>query len=260
VAEGSFDRRLDASGPVELAAMAHSFNSMAASIESLFAARRDLVVAASHDLRSPLASLQAMIEATQDGIVEPTHYLEAMAIRVQVLSDLVDDLFELSALDAGALRLEVGRAEVGELVRRCVGGHAAEADRRGLALTERIAAGLPPVRCAPDAMDRVLTNVVANAMRHTPAGGSVTVQARAADDRVQVVVSDTGCGFADPSRATEPFWRDDDARALDDDGRSHAGLGLAIARGLMELQGGALHVANEPTGGARVSLTLVASS
>lgn len=256
LAEGAFGTRITTTGPSEVAALSRSFNTMAESIETLFLARRDLVVAASHDLRSPLASLQAMIEATQDRVVGPDHYLEEMAIRVQVLSDLVDDLFELSALEAGALRLALEQADIGALVHRCVGGHRAEAERRGLRVHEAIDEGLPPVRCAADAMERVLANVLGNALRHTPPGGSVTLAAEASEDAVRVVVSDSGAGFTDPTRAAEPFWRADDARGVDDDGRAHAGLGLAIARGLMELQGGALHVANGPEGGARVSIFL----
>jgi len=259
MAAGSLTVRVPVDGPAELAELATSFNAMAESVERLFATRREVVAWASHDLRSPIASLRAMIEATEDGVVAPGHYLPAMADRVLALGGLVDDLFELASLDAGALTLEFEVVPPDRLVNRCLGGFAAEAERRRIRLEPRLDEGLPGVRCAPEAIERVLDNLVANAFRFTPEGGSVVVAAEAVGDGVAVTVEDSGTGF-DPAtvdRATEPFWQHDGARSHDDAGRSHAGLGLSIAKGLVELQGGSLLVGNRPGGGGRVSFTLL---
>jgi len=258
VAAGSFAVRVSEGGPAELAELARSFNSMAESVEHLFTARREVVAWASHDLRSPIASLQAMIEATEDGVVAPDFYLPAMADRVRALGGLVDDLFELASLDAGALSFELTDVSVDALVTRCLRSFAAEAKARHVRLVQRIPPSLPGVRCAPDAVERVLDNLVANAFRFTSAGGSVMLTADHLDDQVAVIVEDSGIGF-DPtaiSCATDPFWRADGARSLDEFGRSHAGLGLTIAKALIELQGGALQLENGPEGGGRVSFTL----
>lgn len=258
VAAGRFAARVPEGGPAELAELARSFNTMAESVERLFSARRDVVAWASHDLRSPIASLQAMIEATEDGVVPPGHYLSAMAGRVQALRGLVDDLFELASLDAGSLALELTDVSVDTLVTRCLQTFAAEAETRRVHLVPRIPPELPGVRCAPEAVDRVLDNLVGNAFRFTPPGGSVLLTADVLDNQISVMVEDSGVGF-DPvevERATDPFWRADEARSLDERGRSHAGLGLTIAKALIELQGGDLRVANRPEGGGRVSFTL----
>ena len=258
MAAGSFAVRVPVGGPTELAELARSFNAMAESVERLFSARREIVAWASHDLRSPIASLQAMIEATEDGVVAPDHYLGAMADRVRALGGLVDDLFELASLDAGALAFELTEVSVDSLVSRCLRSFAAEAETRSVRLVRNLPATLPGVRCAPDAVERVLDNLVANAFRFTPAGGSVMLSADVHGDRVSLMVEDSGAGF-DPmavERAADPFWRADGARSIDEFGRSHSGLGLTIAKALIELQGGALRVANRPGGGGRVSFTL----
>ena len=258
MASGSFAVRVPVGGPAELAELARSFNAMAESVERLFSARREIVAWASHDLRSPIASLQAMIEATEDGVVAPGHYLGAMADRVRALRGLVDDLFELASLDAGALAVELTEVSVDSLVSRCLRSFAAEAETRRVRLVRRLPAALPGVRCAPDAVERVLDNLVANAFRFTPAGGSVMLSADVLGDQVHLMVEDSGTGFDQMAveRAADPFWRADGARSLDEFGRSHAGLGLTIAKALIELQGGDLRVANRPGGGGRVSFTL----
>jgi len=258
VAAGSFATRIPEGGPAEFAELAMSFNVMAESVERLFTARREVVAWASHDLRSPIASLQAMIEATEDGVVAPGYYLAEMADRVRALGGLVDDLFELASLDAGALAFELTDVSVDALVTRCLRSFAAEAETREVRLVQQIPPELPGVRCAPDAVERVLDNLVANAFRFTPAGGSVVLSAGHLDNRVSVTVEDSGTGF-DPAaieRAPDPFWRADGARSLDEFGRSHAGLGLTIAKALIELQGGDLRIANRPEGGGQVSFTL----
>ena len=134
-AAGDLEARAPEDGPHELAELAGSFNAMAEQIAELFDARTQLVAWASHDLRTPLASIQAMLEALEDGLAEPERYLPALREQVERLGMLVDDLFELARIDAGALTLELRDAELSGLVHACVGAVAAEASSRGAART-----------------------------------------------------------------------------------------------------------------------------
>jgi signal transduction histidine kinase len=258
IAAGDLSARAPEEGPAELAQLGASFNEMAGDLEELFDARRELVTAASHDLRTPVAALRAMIEALEDGLAEPEHYLPEMRVQVEALGRLVDDLFELARIDSGALRLELGEARLDGLVRSCLRSLEAEATARGIALEARLDEELPPVRCVPDHVRRVLGNLLVNALRHTPADGSVAVLVEAArpEREVRITVQDSGAGLSPEAlrRAFERFWRDDQART-----EPGAGLGLAIARGLVEAQGGRVWAENAPQGGARVSFTLPAS-
>ncbi len=254
LARGDLTARASETGPTELAELAASFNDMAEKIEQLFDARRQLVAWASHDLRTPLASLQAMLEAIEDGLAEPERYLPAMREQVRALGLLVDDLFELARIDAGAFPLELRRAPLSSLVQSCLRGIEAEARARRVALHADID-GDPPVLCAPDKVERILLNLLTNAIRHTPSDGSVAVVVHPLAEEVCVAVEDTGEGISAESceRIFDHFWRSDPARSRETGG---AGLGLAIARGLVEAQGGRIWAENRPGGGARISFTL----
>jgi len=257
VAEGDLATRAPEEGPAEIAELARSFNEMATNLEGLFDARRQLVAWASHDLRTPLASLQAMIEALEDGLAEPDRYLPAMREQVQVLGRLIDDLFELARIDAGALTLEIREASLGRLVETCLRGVEAEAAAKQIHLEAQVSRNTPSVRCAPDQIERVLYNLLTNALRHTPADGAVAVVVEPLSAEVRVSVEDTGDGLPAESerRVFDRFWRGDRARTP---GQAGAGLGLAIARGLVEAHGGRIWAENRPGGGARVSFTLPA--
>jgi signal transduction histidine kinase len=254
LARGDLAARAPETGPAELAGLAASFNDMATRIEQVFDARRQLVAWASHDLRTPLASLQAMLEAVEDGLAEPERYLPAMREQVRTLGLLVDDLFELARIDAGALTLELCEAPLSSLVQACLRGIEAEAVTRRVSLTSRIDAD-PPVVCAPDKVERVLLNLLTNALRHTPSDGSVAVVVEPLSEEVCIAVEDTGAGLPADSgdRLFDRFWRDDPARSRATGG---AGLGLAIARGLVEAQGGRIWAENRAGGGARIAFTL----
>jgi signal transduction histidine kinase len=253
VAAGDFSARAPESGPGELVALGVSFNQMAASIEELFDARRQLVAWASHDLRTPLASMQAMLEALDDGLATPENYLPALQDQVRKLSSLVDDLFELARIDSHVLTIELQDAQLDRVVEGCVRGFEAEARARGVRLETRIASSLPIVQCAPEKVERVLLNLLTNALRHTPSDGSIAVLLTHSADNVEVAVEDTGAGLAPDAerRMFERFWRADPSRSGDG-----AGLGLAIAQGLVEAQGGRIWAENCPRGGARVTFSL----
>jgi signal transduction histidine kinase len=258
LARGDLTARAPEGGPIELSELAASFNEMAARLEELFDARRQLVAWASHDLRTPLANMQAMLEAVEDGLAEPERYLPALRAQLHVLGLLVDDLFELARIDAGALTLELRAAPLAGVIRSCLRGLEAEARARHVALTAQID-GDPPVVCAPEKVERVLFNLLTNALRHTPSDGAVAVVVVPLEEEVRVSVEDTGEGLpADSLRqAFDHFWRADRARTREKGG---GGLGLAIARGLVEAQGGRIWAENRPEGGARVSFALPRAS
>jgi len=253
-ASGDLAARAPTAGPVELADVGASFNEMARSLAQLFDARRELVAWASHDLRTPLANMQAMLEAVEDGLAAPADYLPALGDQVRVLSSLVDDLFELARIDSGTLTLELRRTELGGVIRSCVRGIEAEARSRGISVAADLD-GEVAARCNPNHVRRVLLNLLANALRHTPTDGSIAVLVRPQRDEVCVMVEDTGEGLTSDAlrRMFERFWRGDPSRTT-----RGAGLGLAIARGLVEAHGGRIWAENRPEGGARVSFTLPA--
>jgi signal transduction histidine kinase len=258
LAAGDLGARAPERGPSELAELARAFNEMAEDLARIFDARRELVAWASHDLRTPIASLQAMLEAIEDGIAGPERYLPAMHEQVRILARLVDDLFELARIDAGALTLELRNAELAGLIESCVRGLEAEAHARQVRMEARIENGAR-VRCEPEKVERVLYNLLTNALHHTPSDGSVAVLVSPRPDEVEVTVEDTGHGISPEaaSKMFDRFWREDRARTS---GEAGAGLGLAIARGLVEAHGGRIWAEPRPEGGTRVSFTLPATA
>jgi signal transduction histidine kinase len=252
---GELTARAPTNAPRELAHLGEAVNVMASNLEALFEARRQLVAWASHDLRTPVASIQAMLEATDDGLASIEEYLPALREQTRILAVLIDDLFELARIDAGVLTLELREAQLPALVSHCVRGLEAEARARQIRLESQLEDPLPEVRCAPDHVQRVLLNLVTNALRHTPSDGSVLVSARRRAEELEVSVEDTGAGLSPEAqqRMFERFWRADVSRARVGGG---AGLGLAIAQGLVEAQGGRIWAENRPAGGARFAFTL----
>jgi signal transduction histidine kinase len=254
-ASGDLSARAPEGGPAELAELADGFNRMAESVERLFDARRELVAWASHDLRTPLANMQAMLEALEDGLAQPDRYVPALREQVQVLSSLVDDLFELARIDANALTLELRDGRLAPVVASVLRGVEAEASARRVRLAAQVDEDAT-ARFAADKVERVLQNLLTNALRHTPSDGSVAVIVEPLEHEVHVRVEDTGDGLEEESqtRMFERFWRADRSRS-----GPGAGLGLAIARGLVEAQGGRIWAENRAEGGARVSFTLPAA-
>jgi signal transduction histidine kinase len=254
LARGDLEVRVPEQGPAEVAELATSFNEMGDNLRRLFDTRRELVAWASHDLRTPLANMQAMLEAVEDGLGEPAEYVPVLREQVQTLTLLVDDLFELARIDADALTLELRRLPVAPFVSSSLRSIEAEARSRHVRLASEVDADVT-ARFAPDKLERVLMNLLTNALRHTPTDGAVAVRVEPQLDEVRVAVEDTGDGLdAEASeRMFERFWRGDQARSS-----RGAGLGLAIARGLVEAHGGRMWAENREGGGARVCFTLPA--
>jgi signal transduction histidine kinase len=255
LASGDLSARAPTGGAAEISRLADSFNAMAAGIEQLFDARRELVAWASHDLRTPIASLQAMIEALEDGLAEPEDYLPSLREQVRALSLLVDDLFELARIDAGVLTLELQQVPVSMFVDSTLRLLEPDAFARKVALTADVD-GAPSAAVAPEKIERVLYNLVTNALRHTPSDGSIAIHARTVGSEVLVEVADTGEGLSPEAteRMFERFWRADRSRT-----EAGTGLGLAIARGIVQAHGGRIWAENRPEGGALVSFTVPAS-
>ncbi len=259
LASGDLTARIEPRGDdvSELRELAASYNEMAASLERLVESRRNLVAWATHDLRAPLASLQAMIEALEDGVVAPSDYLPEMRRQVLALARLVDDLFELSRIELRALSLEFTAASLPEIAEGCLRSLTPAAEARGIRLNlERN--GDQPARCAPDKVERVLMNLLTNALRHTPHDGAVSVRISAEGREMIVAVEDSGDGIPDGAieRVFESFWRADPSRSSATGG---AGLGLAIARGLIEAQGGRIWAERLGGSGSRFVFTLPAA-
>ncbi len=202
--------------------------------------RRELVAAVSHDLRTPIASLRLLVEAIDDGIVdeETRHrYLATMQTHIGSLSTMIDDLFELSRIEAGEIEWSMRQVELALLIDETVAAMRPEARAKGVEIIARLGGGPLPARADPERIQRVLFNLIRNAIHHTPADGSVTVLVEEGEDTIEVEVADTGEGIpaADRARVFEPFHRGGPAASRDSDG---AGLGLAISRAIVETHGG----------------------
>jgi two-component system sensor histidine kinase SaeS len=267
MAAGDLTVRVPESGERELAELGAAFNTMAGRLQAAFQrqreleeARQGLIAAVSHDLRTPLASLRVMVEAISDGIAtEPDtirRYVKAMERETVNLGRLIDDLFEISRLDAGQVSLRLAPSAISTLVLETCESMNAQAAVRGVMLSPRVDFSIDPVLVDPDQIQRVLYNLVQNAIRHTPEDGSIVVEVLDLGPSVQVNVSDTGEGIRaeDLPHVFDRFYRGDKARTRDTGGG--AGLGLAIAKRLIETHGGRIWVAQPAGGGSVFSFTL----
>jgi signal transduction histidine kinase len=268
LAGGDLGAKVQVEGRDELTRLAEDFNRMAQELQEAAArereaerARRDLIAAVSHDLRTPLASTRALIEAVADGVVEDpgmqARYLASARSELEKLGRLVDDLFELSRIDAGALRLNLEEASLRDLISDTLSGFRHQAQSKGVRLVGEVSDGVDPVLANPPRLQRVLYNLVSNALRHTPADGTIVLRAEPHESLVRVEVSDTGEGITpeDLPRVFERSFRGERSRTRAGtwDG---AGLGLAIARGLIEAHGGEISVESRPGHGSRFRFTL----
>ncbi|HET7479948.1 MAG TPA: HAMP domain-containing sensor histidine kinase [Rubrobacteraceae bacterium] len=267
---GDLDTEIPAEGHDELTALARDFNSMARSLKEsaerereMEKARRELIAAISHDLRTPLAATRALVEALVDGVAAgpetEARYLESARRELMHLSQLVDDLFELSRIDAGVLKLELEGGSLHDMISDTLSSFQPQAERQNVRLVGEVSEGVDPVLINPPRLQRVLHNLVSNALRHTPSDGTIALRAKPIGSEVQVEVADTGEGIApeDLPRVFERTFRGEKSRTRSgDDGDSNAGLGLAIARGLIEAHGGAIEVESHPGGGSRFRFTL----
>ncbi|HEX2087576.1 MAG TPA: HAMP domain-containing sensor histidine kinase [Solirubrobacteraceae bacterium] len=257
VGAGERDVRIATAVDDELGELAEAANAMTRRLAETEAARRDLVAAVSHDLRTPLTSLRLLAQAVEDEVVdagERRRYVERMSVHIRSLSALIDDLFELSRLEAGDIEWSMQRVQICDLVEETVEAMRPHAAARGVEVRAEVPDGLAPAEADPEKVQRVLFNLIQNAIRHTPADGSVTVAAEANGSSLEIGVVDTGRGVADRDRERlfEPFFRGGDASARPSDG---SGLGLSICRAIVEAHGGRIWLADSDAG-AHVRFTL----
>jgi signal transduction histidine kinase len=222
-------------------------------------ARRNLVAAVSHDLRTPITALQLLTEAIGDDIVAGEHrraYVDRMRTHIGALSTLIDDLFELSRLEAGDITWSLQQVELQELVQETIEAMRVQADAKGVSVTATLPLDLVPARANPEKLQRVLFNLIQNAIRHTPADGSVVVRAEPAGAGIEIEVADTGSGIApgDRTRVFTAFYRGAPDAARGSEG---AGLGLAVSRAIVEAHGGRIWLA-DCAQGTRVRFSLPA--
>jgi signal transduction histidine kinase len=240
----------------EVGQLAIAFNRMSAELESLERLRRDLVANVSHELKTPISALRAHLENLLDGVEQPNpETLHVMLAQSERLGRLVDQLLELSRLESGDLPLQREQVRLRPLVSRVVSEIEVTRARADLELAQDVPEDLPPVFADEERMHQVLFNLLDNAVRFTPSGGRITVRASRHNGAVDVVVADTGPGIPAEhlSRVFERFYRVDQSRSRDDGG---TGIGLAIARSVVEAHGGRIWAESEPGRGSRFTFEL----
>lgn len=252
VAAGDYSVRVPEQGPRETRALAHTFNAMTTQLETNDQQRRRLLADVTHELRTPLTVIQGELEAVLDGVhpADPAH-LSAILDETRVMGRLIDDLRTLALAESGALRLMREPVDLGVLASEAIAGFQAQAAAAGVSLEVESPADLPLADLDPLRMREVLTNLVANAMRYTPAGGRIVIAINVeTPGRLQVSVTDTGAGIP-PERLAhvfDRFYKSDESHGT--------GLGLAIVKSLIESHDGTLTVKSAPGAGTAFTFHL----
>jgi len=254
MAQGDYSRRVTATSHDEVGALARTFNEMAAELAATDRVRRDLVANVSHELRTPITALQAKLENLVDGVEAPDREtFETMLTQVERLGRLVQQLLDLSKLEAGVVPLERAAFPVEPLLEHAV------REQKLQAPAVDVAVSVEPANLTadgdPERVHQVVANLLENAVRFTPRGGTVEVRAKPALQGVTIEVLDEGPGIpeADQTRVFERFYRTDPSRSSREGG---AGLGLAIARWIVDLHGGDIHSERRDPKGCRMVVTL----
>jgi signal transduction histidine kinase len=254
VAKGDYTARATVQGPGDVRDLARAFNRMAERLQTNEEQRRNLLADVAHELRTPLSVIRGRVEGMADGLYEPGgDDLALIGAETTVMARLLDDLQLLSNAEAGALRLYRERIEPGELIETAEAAHRAEAAERGVTLRTEVAPDMPALDVDRVRIGEVLANLVSNALRHTPAGGTVTIGAGRDEAGVAFRVTDTGEGI-EPDELAHVFDRF--ARSPESRG---SGLGLAIAKSLVQTHGGTISAESEPRRGTTIRFVLPAA-
>lgn len=259
MARGDYAQKVPVRTRDEVGRLAEAFNRMAGEMEGLERLRRDLVANVSHELKTPISALRARLENLMDGVEDPNPALLAVMVQqAERLSRLVDQLLDLSRLESGDVPMQVEPVRLGPLVERVVSEVEVARAGRGIAVHNEVGADLPPVPADRERIHQVLFNLLDNALRFTPPGGSVTVRAVRQNGSCEVSVEDTGPGIGKEHIPLlfERFYRVDPSRSRDDGG---TGIGLAIARSVVEAHGGRIWAESAPGKGARFRFVLPAA-
>lgn len=258
IADGRYDERVQVNGADELAQLAARFNQMAEKLNQIESMRRRLIGDVSHELRTPLTAIKGSMEGLMDGVLpannETYQQIHAEADR---LNHLVDDLQELSRVEARAYELDIRPLDVSALVRTVTKRLATHATSKRISLDFELTPGLPHVLADEDRAVQVLTNLTGNALQYTPEGGRITISAKRIDHEIQISVHDTGIGIPPEHllHIFDRFYRVDKSRSRQSGGGS--GIGLTIAHAFVEAQGGQIWVESKGDGlGSTFTFTL----
>jgi signal transduction histidine kinase len=247
---GDYSRRVHTRSRDEVGQLAAAFNRMSAELQNLEQSRRDLVANVSHELKTPIAAIRAHLENLLDGVEQPDPTtLQVMLTQTERLGRLIEQLLELSRLESGELPLLREETPLAPLVTQVLSEIEVARSDRGVVVESALPIDLPPVDADRERVHQVLFNLVDNAVRFTPSGGAVTVSAHRHNGAVEIRVADTGVGIPPEHlpRLFERFYRADPARSREDGG---TGIGLAIARSVVEAHGGHIRAESELGGGS----------
>ena len=262
IASGRYGERVPVRDADELGELSQSFNAMARALEEAERRRMEVISDVSHELRTLLSTIRGYVEGLAEGVVEPSEETWTLLYaEFERLGRLVDDLRRLSRAEAGQLDLSLAPMSPAEAVRLVVGGMLPLLDEKGVELKSAVPEDLPPVLADIDRAVQVLSNLLSNALRHTPDGGRVVLEAKAGSEEVAFAVTDTGTGIAPEhlERVFERFYRVDKSRSRGS-ARGGSGVGLAISRALVEAMGGRIRVESPGLGkGATFVFTLPVS-
>jgi signal transduction histidine kinase len=257
MARGEYDRRVVDSSRDEVGELARAFNRMAAELAEVDRMRKDLIANVSHELRTPLTALQATLENIVDGVVPPDRAtLQTMLGQTQRLSRLVEQLLDLSRLESGTEHLNLQSFALKPMLEQTVRESTLVPEgRKNVTIEVMVDPRDLVVEGDPERVHQVVTNVVHNALRHSPSGGTVEVAARPNGEGVLIEVSDEGPGIPveEASRVFERFYRSDQARTARDGG---SGLGLAIAKWIVDMHGGEIRAEQRSPSGCRIVVAL----
>lgn len=267
IAEGDFSVRIEESkhGPHEFRRLTHSFNRMTEELERLDTQRRNLTADVAHELRTPIHIIQGNLEGILDGVYEPAEeQLDILMDEIHLLTRLVEDLQTLSLAEAGELALRIEPVDITELLLDVQTSFSGQVEAAGVRLTmvplddtDRSGEHSPiVVEGDAERITQVITNLVANALRHTLSGGEILLKIEATDQMVHIIVSDNGEGIPgeDLPHIFNRFWKGDRSRSRTDG--SGSGLGLAISRKLVESHGGQISVESEVGRGTTFTIDL----
>jgi signal transduction histidine kinase len=259
VSEGDLTQQVTVRSNDELGELAKAFNKMSAELSRSVNARKQMTADIAHELRTPLSLILGHAEAVHDGVLPPTkENFEVIREEAVRLEHLVNDLRTLSLADAGELTINPQPIEPERLVHEVATLYQFETQKKNISLELDVASPLPAIEVDPGRMTQVLTNILDNALRHTPEGGKIILSAKEVEDHVELAIQDSGSGLPreDLERIFERFYRADSSRQRNGDLTGGSGLGLAIAKSIVQAHGGQLSAENEAGNGLRVIITL----
>ncbi len=256
VSEGDLSQQVQVRSKDELGELAQAFNKMSAQLSRSVNARKQMTADIAHELRTPLSLILGHAEAVHDGVLPPTREnFEIIREEATRLEHLVNDLRTLSLADAGELSIQLQTIEPQRLINEVSALYQYQAQRKNITFAMDVAPNLPNIEVDPGRMTQVLTNILDNALRHTPEGGRILLAAQEVENMVELSVQDTGPGLSieDMDRIFERFYRADASRQREDGG---SGLGLAIAKSIVQAHGGQLSAESEAGTGLKVKIRL----